>query len=351
MPSPSRRPRWPFVAAAAGVLVVLTAGVVWVVAAGRPPRATFVAGTSVVPVGVAGTPTTGPTATATTSPSASHRPATPAPSTRPPATSATLCGVAFTTEVSGETYQQAFAREDGYYGGVDIARIYYTGLPNNWPGKLNVGNRPLAVSFKAAPAEILAGTDDAYLRAWFRAAPTNRDTFWTYYHEPEDNIANGEFTAADYRAAWRHLVGLARSAGNPHLRSTLILMGWSVRAASHRNWRDYYPGRNVIDVLGWDQYNELASKGGYEAPADMFASLLAINRAEGLPLAVPETGSSLIGGDTGAARAAWLRSMITYLEAAHAVYVTYFDLPWPQGNADYRLRDAPSQSAWRAFCS
>ena len=264
----------------------------------------------------------------------------------------TLCGASFTGERAGETYQQAFQREDALYGGLDLVRQFYGGLPGAWPLKLPALDRPVSVSFKALPKDVLAGRYDAQLRAWFAAAPRDRLTYWTYYHEPEDNIANGEFTAVDYRAAWTHLAGLADAAGNPRLRATLILMGWSLQPGSHRNWRDYYPGRATIDVLGWDQYNDGFKKGVYAPVAAVFGKVVETSRAEGLPFAVPETGTPLVGGDTGAARAAWLRAAVTYLTDAGAQYVSYFDLDWTaSASADYRLRDSASSSAWRAFCT
>jgi hypothetical protein len=268
------------------------------------------------------------------------------------AASQTLCGASWQAELPGETYQQAYQRLDAAYGGLDLTRVFYGGLPDNWPGKVNTSGRPMNISFKAAPRAVLAGTHDAYLRAWFRAAPRDRDIYWTYYHEPEDNVAAGEFTAADYRPAWQRLSRLADEAGNPRLRATLILMGWSLDARSGRNWRDYYPGRDAIDVLGWDNYNDAARRGVYGSPESIFGDIVATSRGEGLPFAIAETGSGIVGGDTGAGRAAWLRSIVNYLRAAGALYVSYFDIDWrPHGTFDYRLRDAASVAAWREFCS
>ncbi|MGH3655531.1 MAG: hypothetical protein ACRDUA_02635, partial [Micromonosporaceae bacterium] len=126
-----------------------------------------------------------------------------------PAASTMQCGAAFKPEGDGESYQDALGREDKLLGGLDVARVYYTGAPKQWPGKLDTDGRPMIVSFKYQPKEILSGTHDAHLRKWFADAPTDRDTYWVYYHEPEDNIEKGDFSAADYRAAWRHLATLA----------------------------------------------------------------------------------------------------------------------------------------------
>lgn len=183
---------------------------------------------------------------------------------------------------------------------------------------------------------------------WFGTAPRDRDVYWVFYHEPEDNIAKGEFTAADYRAAWRHLRGLADKAGNPRLHATLVLMSWSLEAESKRDWRDYYPGRDVIQVLGWDTYNLGWKKGRYDSPSMMYDRVVALSKEEGLPFGVAETGSYLVGDDNGEKRAAWLHETNAYLKKHGALWVSYFDLDWETG--DFRLLDAPSRKAWQDFC-
>lgn len=267
------------------------------------------------------------------------------------ATANTLCGASFTMESPGETYQQALARIDGYYNGLEMVRIFYTGLPQEWPGKLNINGRPMVVSFKATPQEVLAGTHDAYLLKWFQNAPTDQEIYWSYYHEPEDNIEDGAFTAAQYRQAWQRVSNLARQVGNSRLHATLILMGWSLEAASGRNWRDYYPGREYLEVFGWDVYNTWRT-GQYKPIPELFAKVISTTAGENLRLAIAETGSPLVGGDDGTRRAAWLREMAAHLTSAGAVFVAYFDLDWrDHGGPDYRLREAASQAAWREFCS
>ncbi len=267
----------------------------------------------------------------------------------------TRCGAAFSTELPDETYQQALAREDGYYNGLELARVFYPGLPKPWPGKLDTGGRPMVVSFKAPPAQILAGTHDAALSQWFSDAPRQQDVYWTYYHEPEDDIARGAFTAEQYRRAWQRLAAMAREARNPRLRATLILMGFSVNPTSGRNWRDYYPGRDAIDVLGWDVYNpgwDHPTHPGYRPVTEVFGHVIQTSQQEGLPFGIAETGSPLARGDDGTGRAAWLRQLSAHLTAAGALFIAYFDLDQTSHNGpDYRLRDPAGMAAWRDFCS
>jgi hypothetical protein len=262
----------------------------------------------------------------------------------------TLCGASFAAE-SGETYQQALAREDGLFDGLDIVRVFYSGLPQAWPGKLDAGDRPMIISFKAHPNDVNAGTHDVRLRDWFATAPRDRDIYWTYFHEPENDIEGGAYTAAAFRSAFARVSALADEAANPRLKATLILMGWTVDPASGRTWTDYYPGAAAVDVIGWDLYNPSWRNGNYKPVTDLFARVIAASASAGKPFGIAETGSPLVAGDAGEARGAWLRALIGHLASEGALFIAYFDLDWTtQAGIDYRLRDAPSVAAWREFC-
>ncbi|GII79764.1 hypothetical protein Sru01_47460 [Sphaerisporangium rufum] len=263
----------------------------------------------------------------------------------------TLCGASFQPE-SGETRQQALAREDAKFGGLDSARVFFSGLPESWPLKVDYGKRPLVVSFKGDADDHVAGKYDATMRKWFADAPRDRDIYWVYYHEPEQEIRDGMFTAAQYRKAWQHLAKLAEEADNPRLHATQVLMQWSLEAGSKRNWRDYYPGDGVLDVLAWDVYNhpDTAAKGIYRTPADILDKVVTANKSVGLPMGVAELGSPLAAGDAdGTKRAQWVRAMNAYLAGHGSKWNMWFDLNWPDG--DYRLRDQPGIAAWKEFCA
>jgi hypothetical protein len=297
------------------------------------------------------TPTPTPSATAAL-PAPGPEPtwAVPSPSTSPETSTGggrTLCGLSLELN-PGETFQKALSRLDARYGGLETVRLFYRGVPPAWPGNPDLGDRPPIISFKLAPKDVLAGKYDKAMTDWFTTAPRDRDVYWVYYHEPEDNIAAGEFTAADYRAAWRHLRSLADKAGSTRLHATLVLMSWSLDPLSKRDWRDYYPGRDVIQVLGWDAYNLGWKKGRYDSPSTMYDRVVAVSKAENLPFGIAETGSYLVGDDTGTERAAWLRATNAYLKKHHALWVAYFDLDWPTG--DFRLLDTHSRKAWQEMC-
>lgn len=252
---------------------------------------------------------------------------------------------------SGETYGDAVQRVNQQFGGMDVMRVFYGGLPAAWPGKAGGFNGNLIVSFKDSPANILAGNDDTRLKSWFASAPRDRTIFWSYYHEPEDDIARGQFTAAQYRAAWDHVDALADQAGNPQLRSTLILMGFTLGKYSGRTWTDYYDAAHV-DVLGWDCYNSKRDDGAYATPAETYGPAIAASKNAGKPWGIAETGSytgPVVGSD--AAMATWLQNDAEYLRSQGARFVSYFDSNPGEGpgwDQDWRI-DGLSKSVaqWR----
>lgn len=244
----------------------------------------------------------------------------------------------------GETYADAFSRERGNYGQLGAVRVFFRGLPSSWSTiRHGVGDTRAIVSFKARPAAVVAGKYDARLRQWFAHAPRDRVTRWSYWHEPEDDIAAGHFSAQGYRKAWQHLRALANKAHNPKLRSTLVLMCWTTEPNSGRNWRDYYAGDRTIDQMAFDCYNSGYSTGRYRAPRALLSSPLGVAHQVDKPWGITELGSQLAVGDDGSGRAAWLRQVGRYLTRHGARFCTYFD---SDVGVDFRLHDAASRRAW-----
>jgi len=215
-----------------------------------------------------------------------------------------------------ETLAQAMARVQQQLH-PQLLRRYSTGAPS-WPTA--TGGMPLVVSFKILPREVLSGAYDLQLKAFFGGTP--RKTYWSYWHEPENDIEAGRFTAADYRAAWAHVAAIAKASGKP-LVPTLILMGYSTKPSSGRTWTDYYPGPGVVDVLAWDCYARVAG----DTPADVFATARAASVAAGKPWAVAETGVGSHVLPDHAQRLAALTAMSRWLATStpKPVFVSYFD--------------------------
>ena len=245
---------------------------------------------------------------------------------------------------SGQTYRQARIAADRRYGNMQVIRYFDPGLPNSWRKiRSDVGKNRVVISFRASPQAINSGRHDRLMRAWFARVPENRVTWWSYNPEPEDEIESGKYTALQYRRAWHRLDGLADQAHNPVLKSTLALMCYTLAPSSGRSWRSYYAG-SAVNVLSWDCYNWGHKRGIYAAPRTSFDKVVRLSRRIGKPWAIAETGSVLVGSDRGSRRAEWLRKVGQYADRHNARFATYFDV---KSGPDYRLRDRPSQRAWR----
>jgi hypothetical protein len=256
----------------------------------------------------------------------------------------TQYGASFQT-ANGESYQAALARTDKTLGHLDVVRVFYPEAPDPWPGK--APGRNVMVSFKLPPRDVIAGTFDKSMKHWFASAPRNVDVYWSYWHEPENDIEAGTFTAAEFKAAFAHLDRLAAQANNPRLKATVILQSFTTRPGSGRNWRDYVPPVKRFDILAWDVYNRSSTETPYQVPPDLLDAALAASKSVGKPFAVAELGSAIAPGDTGEGRAEWLMRMGAYLDQHHALFVCYFDFLWNDGKDDFRLSDSPSLNAWK----
>ena len=200
---------------------------------------------------------------------------------------------------------------------------------------------PVVVSFKAPPADIIAGKDDAYLSAWFKSIPSTRTVWWSYWHEPEDDIEAGRYTAAQYRAAWEHLIALAPKRST--LRPTLILMGFSLFKKS-RVISSYVP--KGLDVLAWDSY----LTGTHKTLENVIEKPKSVSDSYGLGFGIAETAVASGYNLSGMDHAQTVRELAHGLRtraAGAAQFVTWFESNKSDG--DWRIRPFGSAvSAWRS---
>lgn len=237
------------------------------------------------------------------------------------------------------------AQATGQFGHMPIIRVFYPGLPsaNAWTtGSGAVNKSAVVVSFNALPSAILSGADDSALSHFFDIAPTGHPIYYSYYHEPEVHIADGQFTLASYLAAWARVVSLADAAHNPDLHSTLILTSWDLNPQSGRNWKNYLPPGGIISTLGWDAYppGTVSDKNPTATPpADFMSAEVAAAKSVNLPFGFAEFALG-----TSAGRPGWLADVASYLQSTGALFGTYFEsagFPWMQ------LNDGASVGAWR----
>lgn len=257
-------------------------------------------------------------------------------------------------ETRGQTPRNAMLREESTMGKGAI-RVY--GQAPSFPTMYDpLDDRTLVYSFKGAnPAQVLSGAIDAQFRQFLTDAkayvgdPANptAKVIWSYYHEPEDNIAAGNFTAADYRAAWGRLINISNEpafVNEPDIKSSLILMKYSLQTGSGRVFEDYYnPG---VDILGFDTYKWDTAT----SVASMIDPIVSLAAAKGKPWAIAETGVSV--KHTDAQRQTALHDLAAYAATRPQLpaYVTYFNSD-PGGPSEWNwpIDDEPVMAnAWKS---
>ncbi len=180
------------------------------------------------------------------------------------------------------------------------------------------------------------------------------DLRFTFNHEPETFESEQNGDALEYRAAWRAMVGLIRSRGGEK-----VSMVWTVGVdvLSSANGERWYPGDDVVDVVGADLYNWFTCQ-GTDRPWRSFEALLepAIAFAEerGKPLALPEFASAADPDDE-SRRAGWMDAAVDHLlqlstEGVDIEFVAWFDVTAPGGTyPDCRWSHATDPETKRAF--
>jgi hypothetical protein len=156
---------------------------------------------------------------------------------------------------------------------------------------------------------IATGHYDRYIRAAAdSAAAWGKPILLRFAHEmngdwyPWGRGSSGN-TPATYKAAWRHLVEIFRSAGAHNVKWV-----WSpnVEGGGKYPFQPFYPGNRWVDWVGLDGFN-WARTGEWQSFTDLFGdSYETLARITHRPVIIAETGSSESGGD----KAAWVSSAL-----------------------------------------
>lgn len=148
--------------------------------------------------------------------------------------------------------------------------------------------RPLLICLETSTAEqrysaVTAGTHDAYLEAQAAACVASGAQIyirvWSEFNLPDPpwGITSGGpagGTAAEFRAAWSHVVTLFRDAGAANVRFV-----WNPDVGTYSGTADVrscWPGSASVDVLGIDGYNWAGKYGdGWRQFTDLVGDLYA----------------------------------------------------------------------------
>lgn len=181
----------------------------------------------------------------------------------------------------------------------------------------------------------------AQLVSLFSAAPAGRDFVYCPWHEPEDDVAAGSFTAAQLRAAYA-LVRQAATQVGPHIKVAVILMGYTWQAVSGRNPETYIPADADFDYLLTDTYFAGTIGQPVSAIPTAFDAQLATAAAHGKAWGIGECG---IGQKvTGQARLDAVTSLAATIKAKGGAFGLYF----ATGTTSQWWLDSAGVAAWKA---
>lgn len=237
-----------------------------------------------------------------------------------------------------------WTRVKSYLGLPKVYRVFFPGSPGStFLGSISDFGPPVVVSFKFLPQEVVSGKHDSALTTWFNSIPVTRLVWWSYFHEPENDIEVGSFTAEQYRAAWDHLITIAPK--RPTLVPTLILMRYTLSIPSKRNVSSYVSEKLKTvgnGVLAWDSYltGNLTIKDVVDAPA-------AVSASYGLGFAIAEVSTK-----DATKRDQFVNELIPSAKAAGAQFVTWFESNKTGlgiNETDWRLKtNTQGAASWKA---
>lgn len=174
-----------------------------------------------------------------------------------------------------------------------------------------------------------------------------------YNHEPEASAGGQHGTAADFIAAWRHVVTIFRNQGVKNVEWTWQMTAWAFRTnpSSPQYAAKWYPGDAWVDNVGADAYNWNTcgvGSGKYNELKVLGDPVLAFARAHHKAASFPEFASN-----RDAQRPQWIRNAHQYFLQNQDVLSAafYFNRPptvkanndchWAlSSNADYQAFDS-----------
>jgi beta-mannanase len=197
---------------------------------------------------------------------------------------------------------------------------------------------------------VASGAEDATIdAAASRVAGFGRRVYIAFHHEPEDQVGSSYGSAADYAAAFRHVVERfrARGVGN-------AVWVWNVMGAT--KWYGLYtgglyPGDDVVDWIAWDPYNWGACRGqawaSFWAVVKPFYDWLGVHGHANKPFMLGEYGTVDDPGRPGR-KATWFNRQVSQMaNFPNLKALVYFDR---NQDCDWRVSSGPgSLAAYRAL--
>lgn len=235
-----------------------------------------------------------------------------------------------------ETNWQAFENQVGQ---IQVRRSYETNVPTSFAASKIAAdisrNRVSVWSFKPSMTAWNNGSLDAAFNNFINGVPAGHDTTFLAWHEPEDQIAAGSFTLAQWKNCQNRLGQLVHATGRSELKTAICLRGPATFTTPSpygvEGTTFWDPGFTAnIDVIGFDPYMNVDNTGSsaYRQMSQKIgqAQSMAWAAEHGKPVAWTEYGCFDPDGPPSTRKAAWLDNAWEYAKANNLLYVCYFNI-------------------------
>lgn len=186
------------------------------------------------------------------------------------------------------------------------------------------------------------GRYDSALARWARAVKAYpAKVHLSFAHEPDGGPKKAHGTAADFKAAWRHVHDYFAAHGTTNVIWNLVMVAgaYSAGPASRHYIGKWTPGDAYVDEYGDDAYNWVgcirrSDQWAWRELSQSASGLVAYARAHHKKATLPEWGSQPDPNDRNR-RAVWLQRAHTWLAANADVFagVWYFNHHATRGGA------------------
>jgi hypothetical protein len=194
---------------------------------------------------------------------------------------------------------------------------------------IDAGIRESMWSFKPTPSTFAAGGNDTWFNSFLSSIPNGQKVIFIMWHEPEDNIRDGEFTLADWKAANNRMGQLVHATGRPELRTAICLLGpWTFDPSSPYHTIDYWDTGfdDNIDYIGYDPYNQTSAFTPLANDTNFITAMNWATVTHQKPVILPEFGCIDDPGGDATKKATWITEAYEYCLDVGMYSICYFNI-------------------------
>lgn len=275
----------------------------------------------------------------------------------------------------GQTQHEAVENLEAAIGrtlaAVRVYKRWDHSFPTRYDQWLQAGGRTLVLSVapQRANGQLIPWRDIAdapigsdlhkVMASWARRIRDfESPVYFIFSHEPETENPNVMGTKQDFIDAWRRIVTVFRNHHVDNVRFTLVLTAYTYARTDGNGAWSWYPGDDVVDVIGADGYNFYGCRPGVAESWRPFSQIFEPVRAfaaahPGKGALIAEWGSVEDPGDPGR-KADWISGAQATLSSPgweQFEAVLYWHSESPMGNPPCEFWVDTSSSSLSAFRS